>query len=186
MIIPFLILFFVLVVEMIPGNGLLVNSGKISGADGDVLGLEEDAVRFYSIMNVGCGKQSSFVQVLCVAAGRYIIAPIVNLKYSGFNTTVKCMFAGFVAYSNRVLCCGFSQFAGFSFIRKAISFNTPPFVTFGIASQSSLGTHLTSSCLPGASLSGIISIASCPREAAVACFAPCSIPHFRSPIFDRT
>jgi hypothetical protein len=167
MITPILILFFVLVVEVVFGNGLNVNSGKISGADGDFFVLEEDVVRFDSIMNVGCGKQSSFVQVLCVATGRYIVVPIVNLKHCVSVLTVKFMLVGFVVFSIRVLCFGSSQFAGFSFIRRAYSFTTPAFVTYGITNHLFTGTLLASSCLPGAALTGIISSTSCPHEVAV-------------------
>ncbi|MDD3194592.1 MAG: hypothetical protein PHU68_02170 [Paludibacter sp.] len=186
MITPILILFFVLVVEMVSGNGLSVNSGKISGADGDVSGVEAGAVRFDLIKNGGFGKPGAFVSGLCVSTGRFIVAPIVNLKHSVFNIPVKCMFAGFMVYSNRVLSCGSSQFAGFSFISKAFTFSTPDFVTYSIADHSFTGTLHTSSFLPGAALTGIISSTFCPREVAFAADNSRALPQFHSPFFTRT
>ena len=171
---------------MVSGNGLFVNSGKISRADGDVSGVEAGAVRFDLIKNGGFGKPGTFVSGLCVSTGRFIVAPIVNLKHSVFNIPVKCMFAGFMVYSNRVLSCGSSQFAGFSYISKAFSFNNSTFVTYSIASQSSLGTLLTSSCLQGAALTGISSVASCPREVAFEADNSGTLPFFHSPFFTRT
>jgi hypothetical protein len=171
MITPILILFFVLVVEMVSGNGLFVNSGKISGADGDVSGVEAGAVRFDLIKNGGFGKPGAFVSGLCVSTGRFIVAPIVNLKHSVFNIPVKCMFAGFMVYSNRVLSCGSSQFAGFTSIRKAFTFTNPSFATYSIAAHSIPRTLFTYSYL---------------RDAVFLAASSRALPQFHSPFFTRT